>query len=336
MTAFDDARARLSWTLQRAAAKATRLVPEPLAMRDLAPLRDEVADALTRAHQRDLDDALDLCARDPVAGRARACALAGALVTEHRARVATKGRTSGWRVAAASWADANLPTTEGEHVDDPSLPEARRERVIRAVDWFNRALGSYARFVDLLEPLLPSGSATVLDVASGHGGFPLALASHARAAGRPMRVIASDLRPEYLRIGEARARRDGLAVEFSVLDALDLGTGVAPGEVDVITCTQSLHHLDAAAVAGFLAEALRFAPAVLFVDAARSVSAVTGVAALGAVATLDRVFVHDAVVSVRRAFVREELALIARCVPGGDRVEAIDAGAGLVALRTRR
>ena len=124
--------------------------------------------------------------------------------------------------------------------------------MIEDVDRFNRLLGSYVRFLDLVAPLLPPGGGTVLDVASGHGCFPLALAAHARDRGLKLRVIASDLRDEYLAIG--RAKGDP-SVEFRVLDALALRGVFAPGEVDVITCTQSLHHLDAALVAGFLAAA---------------------------------------------------------------------------------
>jgi len=313
---------RLSRSLQRVAARAAALVPDPPALARLSALRGEVLDELTRERAADLDRAV-------TAGRDAYTALAASLVREHRRRVVA--RASGL-LSLAARLDARLPTGATEHVDDPALPAARRRAVIADVDRFNRLLGSYVRFLDLLAPLLPDGGGTVLDVASGHGCFPLALAAHARDRGLRLRVIASDLRDEYLAIG--RAKGDP-SVEFRALDALALRGAFAPGEVDVITCTQSLHHLDAALVAGFLAEALATAPGVLFVDAGRAASAVAGAAALSLVGTGDPVFVHDAVVSVRRAFVREELALIARCVPGGERVEAIDVRPGFVALRTR-
>ncbi|MFO0607495.1 MAG: methyltransferase domain-containing protein [Polyangiales bacterium] len=311
-----------SRALQRLAARATALLPEPPALARLSALRAAVLDELTAEHAAALD-------RAQYSNRDVFAPLADALVREHRRRVAERAEGL---LGVAARVDAWLPTDASEHVDDPALPAARRRRVIEDVDRFNRLLGSYVRFLDLVAPLLPRAGGTVLDVASGHGCFPLALAAHARDRGLRLKVIATDLREEYLAVG--RAKGDP-AVEFRVLDALALRGAFAPGAVDVITCTQSLHHLDAGTVAGFLAEALATAPGVLFVDAGRAASAAAGAAALSLVGTRDPVFVHDAWVSVRRAFVREELALIARCVPGGERVEAMDVRPGFVALRTR-
>jgi 2-polyprenyl-3-methyl-5-hydroxy-6-metoxy-1,4-benzoquinol methylase len=310
-----------SRALQRLAARATALVPAPPALAALSAVRAAVLDELTREH------ALAL-ARAPFAGREVFAPLAAALVQEHRRRVTA--RAAGL-LGVAARLDAWLPTEATEHVDDPALPAPRRRRVIEDVDRFNRLLGSYVRFLDLVAPLLPPAGGTLLDVASGHGCFPLALAAHARDRGLRLKVIATDLREEYLAVG--RAQGDP-AVEFRVLDALALRPAFAPGAVDVITCTQSLHHLDAGTVAGFLAEALATAPHVLFIDAGRAASAAVGAAALSLLGTRDPVFVHDAWISLRRAFVREELALIARCVPGGERVEAIAVSPGFVALRT--
>src|SRR5204863_9009102 len=96
--------------------------------------------------------------------------------------------------------------------------QSRRTRVLRNIDRLNRGLGSYARFAAALEPLLDGNAPiTVLDIASGHGGFPLALSSLREGMDPPLRIIASDLRDEYLEIGRRRAAQGGAGnVEFLV------------------------------------------------------------------------------------------------------------------------
>jgi ubiquinone/menaquinone biosynthesis C-methylase UbiE len=277
------------------------------------------------------------------AARADLVRLGDSLVDELRAGVAALPDEAGLLARLVGRADGMTVSRAPEHLDSAELDEARRTEEIRVIDRMNRGFGSYARFAHALEPLLDGAPAvTILDVASGHGGFPLALAELAPGRGRRLRIIASDLRPEYLAVGERRARRDGLDVEFRVADALRLDETFGDHEIDVVTCTQSLHHFGPGWTAAFLAEAVRTARrGVLFIDLLRTPLTAVGAAALGLfapslVAPLGtrRMILEDSVLSFRKGFVAEELALLAACVPGGERIESMVLAPAFAALRT--
>ena len=127
---------------------------------------------------------------------------------------------------------------------------------------------------------------------------------------------ASDIHREYLDLGATRARQAGLASRFELQDALDL-SNLKAGDYDVITCTQSLHHFGPGQIAVMFSEASRIATrGVVFIDGARSALTAAAVVGLGLLMFRHRPFAHDALVSFRRFFVPEELALIARLCPG--------------------
>jgi 2-polyprenyl-3-methyl-5-hydroxy-6-metoxy-1,4-benzoquinol methylase len=225
------------------------------------------------------------------------------------------------------WLDAverPLYRDEPEILDDPSVPADERTVTLDLLDRLNHHAGIYTGFLRALDPLLGAATPTppmvVHDLAAGHGGFALLLKSRLRDR---VVVEASDLRSEYLELGESRARAMGLDVRFVVQDALDLGS--LRGSVDVLSCTQSLHHFGPGMVARLVGEAARSARiGVCFVDGERRWLTLGLLAPMVALYGRNRTFVHDATVSVRRMFYEEELALLAALAPGvpqGARIE---------------
>lgn len=202
-----------------------------------------------------------------------------------------------------------------EYCDDVSCPEDERTKIIDALDWMNEGLESYDRWMDFMEEdLRPLGRPTrVLDLAAGHGGFARALKARFGAA---IDVTASDVCEAYLDLGREAAAEQGLDVAFRVLDATYLEE-IADGEFDVIVCTQSLHHFRPGMVARIMGESGRVASrAAWFIDAERTV---VGAALLGLVVGLysgSWRAVHDTVVSYRKMFAEEELAVLAALAPG--------------------
>lgn len=223
-----------------------------------------------------------------------------------------------------------------ELMDDPDLAPGLRSSILAVLDHFNTAFGSYEAFVDLLRPLLSRDAPTrILDLASGHGGFALAAARAARAEGLAVEITASDLRREYLDLGEAVARREGLSVRFSVQDARDFSN--LTERFDVLTSTQSLHHLPPGLIAVMFEAAVRTAArGVVFVDGCRSVRTGLALGTFNSLRYRHRAFLHDTWVSARRFFAPEELELLARIGPWGDGVEARWAPPGFCVLRLRR
>ena len=322
-------------------------VPPPPGLTRLAARRTALAGEIFSRREREVERAQALHfdrgpGRDLAPGASPLFRIAEEMVDELRSRLQGDAWRSGIVAGLLATVDARLPTAAIEYMDRPDFDEAKRVLAVSALDTWSRRCGNYALFYDALRPLLGGdGITTLIDIASGSGGFPLALAALVPKS-HLVRIIATDSRPEYLAVGRSRARSAGLAnIEFRVLDAARLGQheineGNEGGDVDVITCTQSLHHLGAGGVAVLLAEALRVARrGIFFVDLSRALSLAVATGAVSLLAGLHRSFLHDATVSARKAFVPEELALIARCVPGGDQLEAFFLPPGFVVLRSR-
>lgn len=273
------------------------------------------------------DRAIELASRMDAGDREAAHAygaLADRALLEMRREVQERARALGFpeRFAAAvhdRWSD----TDESEYLDDPNLDRAMRVRLLSTLDSLNTMLGNYRAFLRAMEPLLdPHRPTRVLDLAAGHGGFAIEAMRMAKERGLPIEMTATDLKAEYLAIGEEVAEREGLPVRFLVQDALDL-SNLARGEYDVVMCTQSLHHFPPSMIARMFREAASVAGrGVLFIDGCRSVMHGLLLPALGAVRFRDRAFAHDAWVSFRRFFAPEELGLIAGLGPEGGALEA--------------
>lgn len=269
--------------------------------------------------------------------RAAFADLAERALDEMRRDVDLEASHAGVLQAWAALMDARWREThEGEYLDDPSVDHDRRVRILEHLDAMNDLLDTYRGFFNWLEPVLrDDGTTRLLELAAGHGGFVLALARRAREDGLDLELVASDIKQEYLDLGKARAREEGLEVGFVIEDALDLGNHV-PGTYDVVTCMQSLHHFTPGQVAVMFNEAARVAArGVLFFDGTRSAMAALGLGGLGLFRYHDRDFVHDAVLSFRRFFVAEELELLARLGPWGEaaRAQWIAPGHCLLALQ---
>ncbi len=356
-------RAWLDPLLDPLAVRATRAL---LARLGDLPLRAQAAEerelALARVRARFVPAARAL-APEVLARDERAIAGFDALVAravgELRSEAgAAAAQTPAQRAAHAL--DRVVYADRGERLDDPSFDERRRARALdrrdrlERLDRLNEALGAYDAFESIVAPLVEASrrggrAPVVVDLASGHAGFAVELALRLGAREGRARVVATAPRDAhldaYLDVGRARAAALAMskdAIDFFAQDALDLRelalTVGAP--VDVVVCTQTLHRFAPGVVARLLAEATRTARVgAVLIDAERHPVALVGVALLAAAVGRAGVpFVHDAVVSMRRTYTEQELALIAQLAPGADGLE-IERGwsrPGHVWLRARR
>jgi len=219
-----------------------------------------------------------------------------------------------------------------EWLDDPSFDERLRVRTLERLDRMNEAIGAYEAFFAAIAPAIERARAagvarpTIVDLASGHAMFAVALALRFGAREGRVCVIATDLAPEYLEIGRARARKLAMndeMIAFMQQDALDLRElpAKAGGAIDVVTCTQTLHHFPPGMVARLFGSAAAAARhGAVLVDGERNpfaLAMITGVSlALGRGSVP---FLHDAFVSMRRMYTEQELALFAELAPGPKR-----------------
>ena len=196
-----------------------------------------------------------------------------------------------------------------EHLDDPATSAALRERSLRDVRRSNTLLGgSHAVLRELRRALPALGAAgTLLDVGTGLADIP------ARA-----RRLAARRRVTLTTVGV-----DGAAslagVSAGLLDASICADArrlpLADASIDIVTCSQVLHHFEDPEIPAVLRELTRVARQVVIVsDLRRSWVAVGGFWLVSWPLGFHPVSRHDGVASVLRGFTARDLETHARTI----------------------
>lgn len=203
-----------------------------------------------------------------------------------------------------------------EYLDLPGVEPGLAERSISDVAVSNRLFGGTRAVLAELRAVLPDleREASLLDVGTGMGDIPAHARGLAAASGITLRTVGLDAAEELAR---ASRRRGGWSVRG---DALQLP--FATRSVDVVTCSQLLHHFEADDAAVLLRELDRVARRrVIVSDLRRSYLAAAGFWTASWPLGFHPVTRHDGVVSVMRGFTPEELrALVAEAVAAHPRV----------------
>jgi ubiquinone/menaquinone biosynthesis C-methylase UbiE len=188
-----------------------------------------------------------------------------------------------------------------EILDDPAVDPAIRRRSLADVTRSNRWLGGLRAGVLALEDAgRPAGTDTLLDVGTGLADIPERARREARRRGATITTIGVDEAPALL--ASAAARLDHVvAANARALPFRD-------HSIDVVMCSQLLHHFEANDAEQVLAELDRVARhAVVVSDLRRSWVAAAGFWIVAHVLRFHRVTRHDGVVSVLRGFTTAEL-----------------------------
>ena len=233
-------------------------------------------------------------------------------------------------------ADALLRSDAPELLDLDLLPQSVKDFSMRLLHRFNAAAGSYDVWTAALADALgPAADAHVYDLAAGTGGYARHLARH-QPPGRRVRVTSSDLSPDYVAVGEATARAEGIAeVRWEARDALDLRALRERGDVDLFLCTQAVHHLTPGQVTRMVAQAVAASPGgLLVIDLMRGPLATLAAPVVVALAAPWPVLLYDGWLSVRRAYTPAEFTLLAR-LAGAREVSSRAWGPGWCVLRTK-
>ena len=192
-----------------------------------------------------------------------------------------------------------------EYLDLPDVAPGLAERSIADVTVANRLFGGARAVLAEVGALLPAlgPTATLLDVGTGLGDIPRLARDLATRAGVALRTIGLDAAEELAR---ASRQAGGLSV---CGDALRLP--FATGSVDVVTCSQLLHHFTEPDGAQLLAELDRVARVrVIVSDLRRSYLAAGGFWLASWPLRFHPVTRHDGVVSVLRGFTSAELGAL--------------------------
>jgi SAM-dependent methyltransferase len=190
-----------------------------------------------------------------------------------------------------------------EILDDPTTPADVRERSLRDVGRSNALLGGTRAMLRALDRIWPSLGASVrmLDVGTGLADIPRLAREHARGHGIALEAFGLD---------EAESL---VAVADDILDGGVCGDvrhlPFADASVDVVTCSQLLHHFADAEIPAILRELDRVARGwVVISDLRRSWLASCGFWLVSWPLGFHPVTRHDGTVSVLRGFTADELA----------------------------
>ncbi len=206
-----------------------------------------------------------------------------------------------------------------ELLDDPHADPVAVERELKDIARLNALFGGTRAVVEALEPFFKAGKRergngkratwTLLDIGTGLGDIPRAVAVAARRYGIDLRLLGVELNRAAVASALGAERDLPLTVVLADGSALPL----APRSVDVVIASQVLHHLAPAVavrwIASFSALARR---AVVLADLRRSRLAMAGVWLASFPLRFGAVTRHDAVVSLRRGYTRAELNALLR------------------------
>jgi 2-polyprenyl-3-methyl-5-hydroxy-6-metoxy-1,4-benzoquinol methylase len=198
-----------------------------------------------------------------------------------------------------------------EFLDDPDVDPAVRRRAQSDIARSNRMLGGLrAAVVEIRKAAAPiGGSPLLLDVGTGLADIPERATAVAARDGVALTTIGVDGAPSLL-----------VAARGCVTHAVCASAFALPfrdHSVDIVMCSQLLHHFDWREAASVIRELNRVAArAVIVSDLRRSWIAAAGFWIVANVLRFDRVTRHDGVVSVLRGFTAAELRDIVKAETG--------------------
>lgn len=190
-----------------------------------------------------------------------------------------------------------------EFLDDPRTDPAVRERSLRDVRRSNTLLGGARAVLSELSRVLPTLGArcVLLDVGTGLADIPRAARARARERGVTLLAFGVDEAETLARVS-ARTLDGCACADVRRLPFPD-------ASVDVVTCSQLLHHFDENEIPLVLRELDRVAShCVIVSDIRRSWLAAFGFWLVAWPLGFHRVTRHDGFVSVLRGFTSSELA----------------------------
>ncbi len=197
-------------------------------------------------------------------------------------------------------------------MDQPDLDAGEHARALSGLGRINRLSRSDAIFWPPIATLARASEGSpvrVLDLASGGGDVPIALAIRAARAHLDVRIDGCDVSAEAVRFAQQHATARRVTARFFALNAL---ADSIPDGYDVLTCSLFLHHLNEADAIGLLRRMADAAGRMVLVDDLIRSRVGYALAWAGCrILSRSPIVRHDGPVSVSSAFTPEEVRELA-------------------------
>lgn len=216
-------------------------------------------------------------------------------------------------MAPRSLPDLSRRKRRPEIMDQPDLDALEHAAALRGlgrINAFSQSIGALWPMIARLARERPGSPLRVLDLASGGGDVPVALARRAARARLDVRVDGCDISPRAVAFARAKAEARRVEVGFFECDAV---AGTLSTGYDVLTSTLFLHHLDDPTAVDVLRRMREAAGVAVLVDDLVRSRAGHALAWAGCrVLSRSRVVHHDGPASVSAAFTPAEALELAR------------------------
>jgi len=200
-----------------------------------------------------------------------------------------------------------------ELMDQPGLGETEHVAALQGLARINLLSRSDAILWPSIERLARTNRGStirVVDLATGGGDVPLALAQRALRAGLDVRIEGCDVSEQAIEIARRNGAAAGLSVSFFTLDVLN---EALPAGYDIVTCSLFLHHLDDANAVALLRKAADVTGRILLINDLVRGPVAFALAWTGChLLTRSPVVRHDGPVSVAAAFSLGEARMLAQ------------------------
>jgi ubiquinone/menaquinone biosynthesis C-methylase UbiE len=198
---------------------------------------------------------------------------------------------------------------QDELLDRGRFDPIELEGNLRDIRTVNRLAGGQATVLAHLPGLVArierERPVELLDLATGSGDIPLAVADWVARNGRPLRLMLTDVSPEILATAQ-RALVNVPDVTFADWDARAVPR--SDHSFDIVLCSLALHHFAPSEAVCVLREMRRLARVGFIVnDIRRSAPGYAAAWIASRLATRNRLTRHDMPLSVRRAYTPREL-----------------------------